>query len=100
MVWPGCGNTTGDHVGVADRLDFLQATLFGESVKCGKYLVQKVNDLMRADVRGQRREAHQVGKENRGFRVFVDNVDFTVLHASSDGSGKNAEQKPLGFVLF
>src|SRR5258706_8152491 len=94
------GYAPGDHVGVADGLDFFQTPLFCESVEGGKDLVEKVNDLLGADVGSQSRKSDEVGKENSGLRILIDDVDFAVFHAGGDGTGEDAAEKVVGLLPF
>ena len=65
VVGPRVRDARGDHVGVADRLDLLEAVALGERVEVAEQSVEQADDLGRRQVLRPRREVDDVGEQDR-----------------------------------
>lgn len=76
-----------------------QAVLFRKQIEPRENLVQHISDLLGVDVVRERRKADEVGKKHGGIGAGVDDIDFALFHAFSDGLGQNGEEELFGPLL-
>ena len=76
---------TGDcHVRIADGLDLLDPVPPGERVEAAEEVVEERDDALRIGPSGPRREARDVGEQDRRFRVRLGDPLLTVLEPGRD----------------
>ena len=89
-----------DHVGVANRFDFLDAVAFGKFVECADELVQERHRFFRSKSAGHADEAGDVCKQNGGFGKSVgDGLARRRLEALDDAVGQDVAKNGFRFGL-
>ena len=84
-----------DHVGVADRLDLLDAVAIADRVELGEDLAQQLDERLRVGGGGPLGEADEIGEENGdGVKALGDPL-FAGLEAHRDRPRQGVEEEPL-----
>ena len=89
VILPGCRDTRGHHVGVADGLDLLDAVLIAEPVEGAEDLVEDPHDLCGLARRCPRREPDDVREEHRHPGVPLGDRPGLAEESVSDGDGQD-----------
>ena len=94
-------HAAGNHIGVADGLDFLKAMLLCELVELGKDPVQEPHQFVRSQPAGTWREVDDVGEQN-GHRVELvgDDLVRVLLKSRGDRGRHQVEKQVLGTIIF
>ena len=87
------------HVGVAHRLNLLDAELVGGLVEAGEETVQQSDDPGRRHLRRQGREAHDVGKGYCDFGEPVGDALLAAAQAVGDRRREHIQQQLLGLTI-
>ena len=95
VVGARLGQPGDDHVGVADRLDLLEAVLLGQPVEGAEDLVEDADDTLRRGPLGERREVDDVGEQDRHVGMALGDGPGVALEALGDGPGQDVEEQAL-----
>jgi hypothetical protein len=85
-----------DHVGVADRLDLLQAIFLGQFVKLAEDRVQQIDHIYRIGLRRHAGEINYVGEQHRHLTVTIGDCSRVFLQPRGDWSGQDIQQEIVG----
>ena len=91
----GIGQAAHRHIGVAHRLDLLDAEILGGDVEAREQPVEQRHDVLRRHLRRQRGEADQVGEGDRDLGEAVGDPLLAAAQPVGDRRRQDVEQQLL-----
>src|ERR1043165_6686592 len=89
------GEAANGDVGIAYRLDLLDAEFVGGEVETGKQAVQQRHDVLRRHLGGKRGEADQIGKGHRDLGKAVGDALLALAQAVGDRRRQHVQEQLL-----